>query len=140
MGSKAVKFEEILLGAEFVGSGGPLEHEAYLSRETGEIHYHSDSMDEPLPGDIGEAGKYVALPHKNDLGLGKALVFRFAGEFMPGDCEKVRGFFFRPAAFARFKDLLEYRGLLKQWYDYENKAFERALRDWCKDNEINLEG
>jgi GNAT superfamily N-acetyltransferase len=44
----------------------------------------------------------------------------------------------RRGAFARFKDLLDRRGVLDQWYDFEAKAEERALRMWCDLNSIDV--
>jgi len=72
MSGRSFKFENIEEGFHFVSFGAPMEHDAYLSLETGEIHFHSEYGDtEPLPEDIDEPGKYLSLPHKNDLGLGK---------------------------------------------------------------------
>jgi hypothetical protein len=34
--------------------------------------------------------------------------------------------------------LLARRGALEQWYDFERKATERALREWCEVNSIEL--
>jgi len=34
--------------------------------------------------------------------------------------------------------LLSGRGVLEQWYEYELKAEEAALRDWCNLNSIEL--
>jgi hypothetical protein len=41
-------------------------------------------------------------------------------------------------AYARFKDLLGGRGMLDQWYDFEAKAVERALKMWCDLNSIEV--
>lgn len=54
------------------------------------------------------------------------------------DYNKVREIFSRSGAYARFKDLLEYRRALNQWYDFEAKAEEEALRQWCEENAIEL--
>jgi hypothetical protein len=37
------KFDELLQAFEFVSSGQPMEHEAYLCVTTGVIHYHTDN-------------------------------------------------------------------------------------------------
>jgi hypothetical protein len=67
-----------------------MEHEAYLSTETGAIYWYSDlTDDEPLPDDIDEPGKYLSIPHNNDLGLGKPLALRFAREYLPNDQDEV---------------------------------------------------
>jgi PAS domain-containing protein len=45
------------------------------------------------------------------------------------DCSgEVRGFFAKPGAYAKFKDLLAERGGLEAWYAYEANGVERALR------------
>jgi hypothetical protein len=61
----------------------------------------------------------------------KYLTRDFARKFLPGDFDEVRQLFSRRGAYARFKDLLDRRGALDQWYDFEAKAEERALTMWC---------
>jgi len=67
------KFEDILEGIEFVSSGYLTEHAAYLCKETGRIFWRSEDLDEPLPEDFDDPEKYLTLPHKRDLELGKPL-------------------------------------------------------------------
>ena len=119
-----------------------MEHEAYLCLEIGEIYWHSEYGDDevPLPEDIDDPGKYIAIPHKDDLALGKALVLRFAEKNLPESYDRVRDIFSHSGAYGRFKDLLDDRGMLQQWYDYEEKTSEEALRRWCKDNDIETNG
>jgi hypothetical protein len=38
--------------------------------------------------------------------------------------------------YGRFKALLHARGMLEQWYDFENRAMEEALLAWCEENGI----
>ncbi len=80
----------------------------------------------------------IPLPHKNELDLGKRLVFSFMQEFMAEDLNKVERMFSRRGAYRRFKAYLEERDILERWYDYENSAQEAALRAWCEWNEIPL--
>lgn len=42
-------------------------------------------------------------------------------------------------AYSRYKDLLNRLGKLDMWYDFENNRIEVALRDWCRNNGIELE-
>jgi len=50
-------------------------HNAYLCKETGRILFTSEMGDsDELPEDVDDSDKYIAIPHKNDLELGKALV------------------------------------------------------------------
>lgn len=142
MARVTLKFDDLLDAFEFVSAGQPMEHEAYLCVGTGVIHYHSELGDdeEPLPDDIEDSEKYIAIPHKNDLDLGKRLALRFADEFLPDVVDEVYDIFRRRGAYGRFKNLLERRGVLQQWYEYEEKSRKEALRQWCKDSGIELHG
>jgi hypothetical protein len=122
-----------------VNFGAPGENAAYLDRQSGKIYYRSEygDDDEELPDDIGDE-KYIAIPDKRELDLGKPLVFDFVSQFLPDDYDKVRRIFSRRGAYGRYKDLLVERGALDRWYDFENKAEEAALREWCAENGIEL--
>jgi Uncharacterised protein family (UPF0158) len=136
-----VSFSDLQLAFEFVSSGGMGENEAYLDRQTGKIYWHSEfgHNDEKLPDDIDDE-KYIAIPDRKELDLGKALVLDFAREFLPDNYDEVRQIFNRRGAYRRFKDLLVRRGTLERWYDFSNKAEEAALREWCAENGIDLAG
>ena len=136
----AVPFDTILEAFEFVSFGPPEEHHAYLCLETGKIYWHSELGDdeEELPEDIDDAEKYVAIPHKNDLDLGKNLAIDFVEEVLPDATRDVERMFSRRGAYANFKNLLERRRLLQRWYEYEAAADEKALREWCADQGIEI--
>jgi hypothetical protein len=139
----AVSFRDLLDAFEAVGfSSGFGENAAYLCRETGKIllQFASDDDGEELPEDIEDEDKYIPIPDKRELDLGKPLALAFAREFLPDDCHKVREMFSRRGAYARFNDLLDYRNVRQQWYEYRDKAEEEALRAWCKDNSIEVVG
>jgi hypothetical protein len=140
----AVKFEDVLYGFEFVsmGDGG---NEAILCKRTGTVYWHSCDVEmEPLfdelPHGYEDDPNYLAIPDKRELDLGKPLVLDFAREYLPDDFDEVRRIFSRRGAYAKFKDLLVRRRALDRWYDFETKATERALREWCEVNEIPLTG
>ena len=59
---------------------------------------------------------------------------------MPEDQREVQEIFSRRGAYARFKDLLERRGLLQRWYEYESDAEREALKVWCQENGIDTDG
>ena len=124
----------------FVCSDGFAEHYAFLCRQSGEIYWQSEGSDEfdELPADVDDEEKYIRIPGKRELNLGSALVFDFVREFLPGDFDEVRRIFSRKGAYARFKNLLARRGAVTRWYDFEAKAQESALRQWCKDNAIDV--
>jgi hypothetical protein len=98
-------------------------------------------LDEPegeLPDDIEDHEKYLAIPDKRELDLGQPLALDFARQVLPRDFHEVRQMFGRRGAYASFKHLLAQRRVLEQWYDFEQKATERALREWCELNSIEL--
>jgi hypothetical protein len=78
------------------------------------------------------------FPDRRDLGLGKPMVLDFAREVLPNDFEQVRSIFSKRGAYPKFKNLLARRNVLDRWYDFEAKATERALREWCEVNSIDL--
>jgi hypothetical protein len=57
---------------------------------------------------------------------------------MPDDYGRVQEIFSNSRAYRRIKDLLEHRDLLEKWYDFESHREEEALREWCRENEIEL--
>ena len=135
----AVSFSDLQLAFEFVSSGGMGENEAYLDRQSGNIYWHSEvgDNDEELPDDIDDE-KYISIPDKRELDLGKPLALDFAREFLVDDYDEVRQIFSRRGAYRRYKELLVRRGALERWYDFSNKAEETALREWCAENGIEL--
>ncbi len=137
-----VSFQEILDAFEFVSMGGGLgENQAFLCRPTGKIYWRSEVSDldelndEPVD-DVEDDEKYIAIPDKRELGLGKPLVLDFAREFLPNDFDEVRYIFGKRGAYPKFRALLERRKAVDRWHDFEAKATERALRDWCELNSI----
>jgi hypothetical protein len=136
----AANFSELLDALEFASSGGSGENTAYLCKETGKIYWHSDWGDDvgALPDDIEDSAKYIAVPDKRELDLGRPLVLKFTLHHLPDDYDRVREIFSRAGAYARFKDLLEHRHAIDRWYTFEQKATEDALRVWCEDNDIEV--
>ena len=135
----AIRFANLQDAFDFVSSHGVGESEAFLDTQSGKIYLRSDlggDLDE-LPDDL-EDEKYVRVPDKRDLDLGKTLVLHFAEQFLPDDHDEVRDIFRRKGAYARFKALLTRRDALDQWHDFEAKAEEAALRAWCAENGIEL--
>ena len=138
--SAPVSFADLLAAYEWVSASAPMENDAYVSRATGKIHWASSVTDveEELPEDVEDGSIYVAVPHKYDLDLGRALALRFADEHLPDSYEVIAGFFRKRGAYGRFKDLLERRDCLQAWYDYEAHAVECALREWSGENGLPL--
>jgi hypothetical protein len=137
----AVKYDDLSLAFGFVSSAAPMEHSAYVSLDTGKVWWTSDSSDafeEEIPEDFETSDRYLAMPHKNELDLGRRLALRFVAQELPGCYDQVGRFFRRQGAYARFKDLLEREGVLERWYSFEADAVESALRKWCSENGLEL--
>ena len=136
-----IRLKDLQEAFEFVSaSGGGSEHHAFLCKQSGRLYCHSNLCDDLdiLPDDIDDTDKFLQVPDKKELDLGKPLALAFTREFLPGDCDDVRQFFSRRGAYARFKALLDQRGVLAEWYAFEAKAEERALREWCALNSIEV--
>jgi len=135
-----INFDEIENAFLFMNMGQSHGNTVILNKETGEMYYQSEYGDsDELPEDIDD-DKYIELPDKDELGLGKRLVFRFISEFLPEKMDKVEEIFSRKGAYARYKDLLEYEEKLDEWHAYENEAEKQALKEWCEDNNIEVSG
>jgi len=136
-----VTFSDLELAVDFVSSGAAGENQAVLDRRSGRIYLRSDLLgdmeEEEFPDDIDDE-KYIAIPHKNELDLGRSLVFDFVRQFLPNDYDEVRNDFSRKGAYSRFKTLLARRGAVDRWHDFSDEAEKAALREWCAENEIEL--
>ncbi len=61
-------------------------------------------MNDELPDDIEDDEKYVAIPDKRELGLGKPMVLDFAREFLPNDFDEVERYIFsKGGAYRKFR-------------------------------------
>jgi len=60
--------------------------------------------------DLETFDRCIAVPHKNDLDLGRSLALRFVDQQLPDRSAAVRAIFQQRGAYARFKDLLTAEG------------------------------
>ena len=136
-----IDFKELMGAFDFVSCGQMYEHQAFLCKETGKIYWRSELGDdiEDLPEDIDDE-KYIEIPHKNELDLGKKLVLDFADQHLPEDAEEIDSIFRRKGAYSKFKALLERKGMVDKWYEFESEAHEKSLREWCEDVGIEIDG
>ena len=134
-----VDFEDIISGFDYVSAGPIGENQAYLNKQTGKIFWHTEMGDnfEELPDDLDDE-KYIEIPHKSELGLGKSLAIDFAYEKLPDKAEIIESFFRKRGAYPKFKSLLEDNDMLEQWYEFELQAQNKELREWCEENEIDI--
>lgn len=134
-----ITFSEIHDAFLFVSSAEYGQNSAFLCSDTGRIFYQSDlgGIDE-IKDEGVELEDCLEIPHKNDLGLGQRLVFEFVDRQLPDESDRVRLIFRKSGAYSRFKYLLQSKGLLEMWYDFESQREEQALREWCLEREITL--
>ena len=135
-----VNFDKLLEAFEFANFSGSPDSCAYVNLETGNVYWVADEMEglEELPDDIETSDRYLMLPDKRDLELGRNLAISFAEEALPTEYENVVDCFRKKGAYGRFKDLLDRHDALTQWHAFEAKQTEIALREWCRQNAIQL--
>ena len=128
-----VDLNELLDAIEYVSSVITTDAAAYVSRETGQVYFVGTDLEpeDALPDDIDAADRYVAIPSKQDLDLGRPVALRFAEAHLPEHYGTIFAAFSHAGAYSKFKDLLERHGQLAAWYDFESKAQRKALSDWC---------
>jgi Uncharacterised protein family (UPF0158) len=134
-----VNSRELRDAFDFVSTGEAFDHSAYISLDTGQVFWMStdaDLQEGDAPQDIDDSDRYVALPSQCELGLGRRLALAFAADELPDDYDTVAGFFRRRGAYGRFKGLLDTRGKLERWYEFENRATDEALAAWCAEHGI----
>ena len=103
----SINAEELRTTFEFVNFGAPLEHSAYICVDTGKIYCHSLSAgleeEEDLPEDLETSDHYIAVPHKNDLGLGRRLALAFVAQELSDEYDSIAGFFGRRGAYGHLR-------------------------------------
>src|SRR5438445_988686 len=75
-----VSLKDIFEAFEFVIVDSTGEHQAFLSRQSGKVYWYVEYSDDELselPDDIDDRAKYVQIPDKKELDLGKPLVLEF---------------------------------------------------------------
>ena len=125
----------------FVGGAAPCEHTAMICERTGQVCLRSDlgEIDE-IPEDAYDSDSWREIPHWNDLGLGRDLVFSFVAQRLPADLDRVRSIFRRRGAYSRYKDLLAEREIIEEWYEFENAHQKEAILEWCRVEGIEATG
>ena len=123
----------------FVGGAAPYEHVAMIFKKTGKIHLKSELGEwDDIPEDAYDSNSWLMVPHFNELGLGRGVVFAFVAQRLPADLDRVQSIFSRKGAYSHYKDLLEDRGILEAWYEFENAHQKEAILQWCRDVGIEV--
>ena len=139
MSKPTVTYDDIEMAFMFVNSQPQYANSALVSRATGQIFYISDFGDsDELPDNIDDPSIYVQIPHQKELDLGKQLAFEFVRAHLPREVDRAYDIFSSKGAYSRFKGLLEAKGKLQEWYDFEQQHTEQCLRAWCAEAGIDL--
>lgn len=88
-----VTFSEIQDAFFFVNSDEYGMNTAILCKDTGKMYYQSESGDiDELDDDEFDCDTFVRIPHKNEIGLGRELVFEFVEQHMADEYRHVQHF------------------------------------------------
>lgn len=132
------KYSDIEDAIDYVSSSQYGDHRAVYDRQTGELFFAGDMAGiNEIPAVLDDK-RHLEIPHKNDLDLGRNLVFRFVRNAMPEAEDQVCHFFRRRGAYGRFKNFLDGRGRLQAWHDYEKAEWHRAIQAWCRENKLEI--
>lgn len=135
-----VNFSDIDLAFHFVSGAEFGINSAFLCRDTGQIYFESGFGDsDELPEDIEDSNRYIQIPHKRDLDLGIELVREFVIKNLPEKAGEIENFFRSRGAYTRYKELLSKCNTLEKWYQFEQVRIESALKNWCIQNNIQIE-
>ncbi len=93
----------------------------------------------PVP-DISESDDYIAVPEKQELKLGQNLVWDFVVDEIPGLSDQVRQIFRKKGAYQNYRNFLRKLKLLNKWHAFESDRTEAAIRRWCEENGIQING
>ena len=137
-----VDYDDLESALMWVSDGGLGGNQAYVALDTGKIYWTSEyndvEVEEDRPDDLETSDRYVMLPHKNELDLGRDLVQRFVTELLPKHSDEIDSMFCRKGAYARFKNFLDAKAKLDEWHRFEAEAQEDVLRAWCSDNGLEM--
>ena len=131
-----IRYDDLEMALHWASSGAPFENRAFVSRETDKLFTQllgGDFAGE-APDDLDDGGLYIEVPHKNELDLGRQLVFRFVEDSAPILAQDVHSIFRHRGAYAQFKNLLDRTDLLERWFEYESGAMRTALMVWAKEH------
>lgn len=136
-----IKYQDLEYGFIFVNAE-EFDRVAYLDRQTGKIYTPVEGANNPekLPEDVEGEERYLNIPEKKDLDLGIGLIMKFVSEYLPDSEDKVARMFSSREAHSKYESHLEHIGMLAKWQEFEGRAIEQALRNWCAKNNIEIEG
>lgn len=130
--------DDLHLAVEHMTGGQDYGAAAYVDRQTGAILWAGDGMEEPLPEDIDNEERYLPVPSKKELGLGRDDALAFTEEHAPQLLDRTEAIFRRAGAFQSFKVLMHDAGLLPQWYAHQDARLREALEEWVEEEGLQF--
>jgi hypothetical protein len=91
------------------------------------------AVDEKKP-ESGTRPRYIQIPDKYKLNIGRTLVLQFTREYFPEDYRDIFNRFKRPHAYTWWRIFLEDQKKLQEWHEFRNRKTKEALIDWCNNN------
>ena len=135
----SVNFADLEMAFEFVSSGIPTEHRAYISIDTGAIFLGIGLQRHRRRG-TGRSGGVRSLLGRTRAKAIWVWVGSWHSNLRKNDYQtntaRSSGSSAVAEAYGRFKDLLASHGQLDAWYVFEAEHTEHALREWCEAHEI----
>jgi hypothetical protein len=133
-----VQRDQLVLAVEHVTGGEAIGASAFIDHSTGAILFGGADLDVSLPVDVYEDERYIPVPTKKELGLGREMALSFSHQHAPHLLESVEHIFATAGAFGRFKHLMHEHGLLKDWYAYQEDRLSSAVQEWAEQHGLGL--
>jgi len=128
------------LAVEHVTTGGAYGTEAFIDLRSGAILCGGIDAEVPFPDDVYDEKRYLPVPAKKELGLGRDDALAFTEHHAPQLLSRAEYIFNAAGAFDRFKLLVREHGLLNAWYAYQDERLRQALAEWAGLNDLRLAG
>jgi hypothetical protein len=132
--------DDLHLAVEFVTGGGSYGAEAYIDLRSGAILYSGSDAEEPLPKGVHNTKRYLRVPTKKELDLGRDDALAFTEQHAPQLLERAEYIFHAAGAFDRLWVLRRtsngWRARLSfgQTRRHEERILERSIR--LRGNEV----
>jgi hypothetical protein len=133
-----VQRDQLILAVEHVTGGGAIGASAFIDGRTGAVLFGGADLEVSLPVDVYEDERYVPVPTKKELGLGRGMALTFSEQHAPHLLDSAEHIFATAGAFERFNRLMHEHGLLKDWYAYQEDRLSIAVQEWAEQHGLGL--
>jgi hypothetical protein len=136
-----VNWNELLNTFDFVSLGQPDEHQAVLCRESGKFLWYSDLMDDrdEWPDDADDEENISGyLIRRNSISA--SLWYSTSSKSFYRTNSITCGGYSSARAHTPVSRICCNERMLDRWHDFETKATEKALKEWCDVNDVAIDG